>query len=140
VRLLLDTGVLGEVCHPRRHEDTRAWFRGAVASHEILISDVCAYELRRELLRIPSPRSLRRLDDLRAILRCVPVADETWRRAAELWAQLRRQGRPGADPAALDCDVLIAAQALAEGATVVTANVRHFAGLVDACPWSGVVP
>jgi hypothetical protein len=30
VRLLLDTGVLGQVCHPRKYHDVRSWFRRAV--------------------------------------------------------------------------------------------------------------
>ena len=52
VRLLLDTGVLGSICHPRRHADVRAWFRRAVTEHAFLVSEVADYELRRELLRI----------------------------------------------------------------------------------------
>ena len=62
MRLLLDTVVLGEVCHPRKYADVRAWLAHAVAHHEVLISEVVDYELRRELLRIDSHRSLNRLD------------------------------------------------------------------------------
>ena len=43
-----------------------------------------------------------------------------------------------AAPNALDGDVLIAAQALAEGASVVTPNVRHFEAIVPAMAWRDV--
>jgi hypothetical protein len=52
VRLLLDTGVLGQICHPRRHADVRTWLRGAVQAHAVMVSELADYELRRELLRI----------------------------------------------------------------------------------------
>jgi predicted nucleic acid-binding protein len=138
VRLLLDTAVLGEVCHPRKYADVRAWLARAVAHHDVLISEVADYELRRELLRIGSHRSLDRLDELTRELTYVPMATSTWRAAAKLWATLRRGGVVTAAPTALDGDVLIAAQALAEGASVVTPNVRHFDAIVPALTWRDV--
>lgn len=77
MRLLLDTGVLGQICHPRKYGDARAWFRRAVAEHELLLSEFADYELRRELLRIDSRRSLRRLDELTRELQYVPVTTAT---------------------------------------------------------------
>jgi len=138
VRLLLDTVVLGEVCHPRKYADVRAWLAHAVAHHEVLISEVVDYELRRELLRIDSHRSLNRLDELTRELTYVSMATSTWRAAAKLWATLRRRGKTTAAPNALDGDVLIAAQALAEGACVVTPNLRHFEAIAPALAWRDV--
>jgi hypothetical protein len=48
------------------------------------------------------------------------------------------QDRPTADPQALDCDVILAAQALAMGATVVTDNVGHLALFVEAKSWRDI--
>ena len=45
---------------------------------------------------------------------------------------------PTADPQALDCDVILAAQALAMDATVVTDNVGHLALFVEAKSWRDV--
>ena len=56
MKLLLDTGVLGQICHPRRHLDVRVWLRRAVRDHTFLVSELADYELRRELLRLGSAR------------------------------------------------------------------------------------
>ena len=136
MRLILDTGVLGQVCHPRKHHDVREWFRRAVREHEFLISEIADYELRRELLRIGSRRSVARLDELTRELRYLPATTATWRAAARLWADQRRAGIITGE--GLDGDVLIAAQAIEEAATIVTLNEKHFEGLVDALSWSTV--
>lgn len=138
MRLLLDTSILGWVCHPRKHGDVREWLQSALVTHDVLVSEVADYELRRELLRIGAPRSIANLDELARELVYVPVTTATWRSAARLWATLRRTGRVTAPPEALDADVLIAAQALAEDATVVTSNIRHFEGIVRAQEWGDV--
>jgi predicted nucleic acid-binding protein len=38
--LLVDTNVLGKICHPRKYQDVRAWFRLAATRHELLLSDM----------------------------------------------------------------------------------------------------
>jgi predicted nucleic acid-binding protein len=139
MKLLLDTGVVGQICHPRKYHDVRRWFAAAISEHDFLVSEVADYELRRELIRINSPRSLARLDELARELRYVPVTTATWRSAANLWAWLRRTGKATASEHGLDGDVLIAAQAIAEGATVVTTNPRHFHALVRAMEWNELV-
>ncbi len=136
MNLLLDTGVLGAVCHPRKHADVRAWFRQVAPEHNLLLSEIADYELRRELLRIGASRSLARLDELTRELQYVPVTTATWRAAARLWATLRQRGIVTAPADALDGDVLIAAQAIAESAIVVTPNVKHFETIVPALPWA----
>lgn len=139
MRLLLDTGVLGQICHPRRHGDVRVWLRSAVRVHVALISELADYELRRELLRLGATRSLARLDELVRELVYVPVATTHWRDAAALWASARNAGVVTAAPAALDGDVLMAAQALDEEATIVTTNAKHFEALgIPAMAWSAV--
>ena len=138
MRLLLDTAVVGEICHPRKYDDVRAWFARAAAAHEMLLSEVADYELRRELLRIDPRRSLDRLDELTREIRYIPVTTATWRAAARLWALQRKAGRVTAAEGGLDGDVLIAAQALAEDAVIVTPNTRHFDSMVRAVTWQEV--
>jgi predicted nucleic acid-binding protein len=139
VKLLLDTGILGQICHPRKHADVRAWLRRAAQEHAFLVSEIADYELRRELLRIGAAHSLSRLDELAQELPYIPVATSTWRRAALLWAAARNTGNVTAPPEALDGDVLVAAQALEESAIVLTNNARHFESLsVRAVDWTAV--
>jgi len=138
VRLLLDTAVLGEICHPKKHSGTRIWAGHAAQQHDLLISEVVDYELRRELLRIGSQRSLTHLDELGRELEYVPVTTAHWRTAARLWALARNAGRVNAPPERLEADTLIAAQALSHGAIVVTPNFRHFEGIVEARSWQEV--
>ena len=90
------------------------------------------YELRRELVRIGSVHGLPRLDELAREIRYLPVTTDTWRAAAHLWAFMRRTRRATAAGSALDADMLIAAQARAEGAVVVTPNTKHFEVLTAA--------
>jgi hypothetical protein len=66
-------------------------------------------------------------------------------RAAEFWAQVRRQGRPTTDDKALDVDVILAAQADAlEGVgysvVIATTNVGHLSRFVEARLWQEIVP
>lgn len=58
-----------------------------------------------------------------------------WRRAADLWAEARQQGLPTAAAAALDADVLVAAQAAEVSATVVTNNPGHIGRWVPVKSW-----
>lgn len=139
MKLLLDTGVLGQICHPRKHADVRAWFGRAVQEHAFLVSELADYELRRELLRLGATRSLSRLDELTRELPYVPITTATWRRAAALWAAARNAGNVTAPPEALDGDVLVAAQALEESAIVLTTNTKHFDWLsVKAVDWAAI--
>jgi predicted nucleic acid-binding protein len=64
---------------------------------------------------------------------------QVMRRAAEMWADARRAGRPTAHPHALDIDVVIAAQAEMLGAVVATENEKHLALFVDARRWTEIL-
>jgi len=59
-------------------------------------------------------------------------------KAAELWAVARRRGRPTADLKELDCDVILAAQALEQEAVVATENVAHLSQFVTARHWKDI--
>jgi len=66
---------------------------------------------------------------------------DAMRRADELWAEVRNAGQPTAANAALDGDVILAAQAIvafATSAVIATSNVAHLNRFVRAELWSDI--
>jgi hypothetical protein len=114
-----------------------------------MVPEGADYEVRRELLRVGKRGGLTRLDNFARSTVYLPVTRVVWHRAAELWAQARNEGYATADDSALDCDVILAAQALLvaeDGYEVIVAtkNVDHLGRFVDAresetiiVDWSG---
>jgi len=140
---LLDTGPLGLLAHnrPVNRIPIQAWLvREMTAGATVYISEVADYEVRRELNRLIRrghlpPSRLNRLDQLANFVTYLPISTVMWRHAAEFWADARHQGLPTASDAALDADVLIAAQAAEVLATVVTGNPGHIARWVPVHAW-----
>lgn len=140
MKLMLDTGVLGMVCHPRKHGDVRLWFRGVLGfrSHTVLVPEIADYELRRKLLHLGATTSLAMLDMLGRNATYIPLDTATMRDAASLWARLRAGGAPTERDEALGVDAILAAQALRFDATVVTDNSKHLGRMVATLAWNQV--
>jgi predicted nucleic acid-binding protein len=145
--IFLDSGPLGLACNSPKKPATRRFqdWAAEVTSDDraIVIPEIIDYEIRREIIRLNHASSLDRLNDLREIFLFEPLNSRTLERAAEFWAMARRRGKPTADPQALDCDVILAAQAslIAERGhqvTVATTNVRHLSLFVDARDWATI--
>lgn len=147
---VLDSGPLGLLSNPLASPETvhcHEWLDALIdGGHRVLTSEICDYEVRRELLRGNRARSIARLDDLMLQLDILPFNRRTMIRAAELWAEARRRGRPTADPSALDADVILAAQtqllaeAIREPVEVVTTNARHLQQFVETRRWQEINP
>ena len=146
--VLLDSCILGMVTHPRAEGTNRKcldWLEEVLRNNvDVVVPEICDYELRRELIRIKSRKGIKKLDELGAVLRYAPVTTSAMHLAAEYWARLRSQGRATADSKALDGDVILAAQATvlatieSRSAVVATTNVGHLGRLVDAKEWADV--
>ena len=127
-------------------DECRAWVRRQMAAgSRVCVPAIIAYEIRRELHRLGNARSLSLLDDFLAAdpNRQIILTDAQLRHAARPWGDLRRAGRPTADPLALDIDVILAAQALSlelppSDFVVATSNVGHLGLLVPARPWQQI--
>ena len=118
--------------------------RLGVGDH-LIVPEIADYEVRRELLRADRTLGVARLDELCIGLGYQPLSTSTMRKAAELWAQARNHGHPTAHDAALDRDVLLAAQAQTlqidqpgETVVVATTTVAHLARYVDARVWDQI--
>lgn len=145
--VILDAGPLGLLCHPKPRPGPvacRKWLTGLLtAGCRVLVPEITDYEIRRELLRTRRGGSLARLDRLATQLEYLPLTTNAMRLAAELWAHARQQGQPTATDAALDADVILAAQALALGEPniiVATTNVGHLGRFVPAELWHHIIP
>ena len=138
--VMLDTGTLGILVHPRVNREIVEWVEHLAQSGvPVIIPEIADYELRRNLLLEELNRSLARLDELKEVLVYAPLTTEVMLKAAALWAEARRHGQPTADPMALDGDVILAAQALQAGAVVATDKVGHLSIFVEARNWREIV-
>lgn len=140
--VLLDAGPLGMISNPNASITNSAcyqWMESLVLNgDEVLVPEIADYEVRRELLRARKIHGLARLDILKNSLGYLPLTTPVMLKAAELWAQARNSGLPTADPKALDCDIILAAQALEKDGIVATENVGHLARFVDARDWRDI--
>ena len=96
----------------------------ALPPSQVGIPSLVAYELRNGLLRLPETAARRRRQALEQFLAAVHRFDfnePASTLAANIRASLEREGAPIGPH-----DVLIAATAMAHGATLVTRNVREF--------------
>jgi toxin FitB len=128
--ILLDTHPLSQVTHPKVDPKVQQWLKSLQKIETVIrVPEIADYELRRELLRQGKQKSINRLNKLSQIC-LIPLTPETMRKAAELWAWVRNQGKPTASNESLDGDVILAAQAILQlksfdQVIVVTTNLKH---------------
>jgi len=145
--VLLDASPLGILANPGLSPLTfqcRAWADSLLAQGiQLVISEVADYEVRRELIRAGKLQSVARLDSLKATLTYLPINTPTMLKAAEIWAQARRIGKPTAHNLRLDADAIICAQAAlliedGDDAVIATSNVAHMSEFAPAALWQDV--
>jgi tRNA(fMet)-specific endonuclease VapC len=120
---LLDTNILSELI--RQPDGAVASKIAEVGENAITTSIIVAGELRYGARRRGSPRLTSKIELLLTLVPVLPLKDDAGARYGRLRAELERRGTPIGTNA-----MLIAAHALAIGATLVTDNVRAF-GRVD---------
>lgn len=132
---------------PTLLDQCRQWINNCeAAGHRILVPAICCYEALRELELRQATNQISRLQTFCLHPgRFIPLTTEHLETAAQLWGQARRAGQPTADPHALDCDVILAAQALglgmaAPGLVVATTNPAHLSRYVTAELWTNIKP
>lgn len=147
--IVLDSGPLGLLAHTKLITDSvdcLEWLRNQLsAGHDMFIPEIADFEVRRELLRLRATKGLLRLNSLLTMsgIQYIPIDTRAMRRAAELWADARRSGRPTADAKALDGDVILAAQVIefngfSAEAIIATTNTAHLSRYVLASMWRDV--
>ncbi len=138
--VMLDTGPLGRIAHPKPNPEIIAWLSQLLGANvTVMIPEIADYEVRRNLLLSGLAKSVVRLDQLKQVLTYRPLNTANMLKAAELWADARKRGKPTADLKELDGDVILAAQALQVDAMVATENVGHLSLFVEAKHWKDIV-
>jgi predicted nucleic acid-binding protein len=150
VIVVLDASPVSLLAHPQRSPSAlacRRWVDQLIAhSVRVCVPEIADYEVRREAIRRSSRRGLDRLDGPSLFLDYLAITTTLMRRAAALWAEARNRGVPTADRAALDADVIVAAQAqLLREATgnevvIATDNIRHLGQFAAARGWQDINP
>ncbi len=145
--VLLDTGPLGLATNPKASPETEAcavWLLALLQQGvAVYVPEIADYEVRRELIRGGKNRGLARLNELKATLLYLPLSTEVMLRAADFWAYARQQGTPTASDAAIDGDVILAAQADSlrmhgVSSIIATTNVKHLSLFVPAKFWKDI--
>jgi predicted nucleic acid-binding protein len=151
MRLVLDTGVLGQLCHPQgvKNRPVVEWLVRLIRQLDtpvrVFIPEIADYELRRKLIHLikknqASYRSIERLDALERLLDYLPLDTEIMHQAAELWAAARQHGVPTASSESLDGDVILAAQTRSIDGVIITSNRKHLSWFVSTKDWADVTP
>lgn len=146
--IVLDTSPVGLLVRSQKvpiAAQCRQWLRSLLDQGEwVVVPAIADYEVRRELERLNASAALRRLDALTAGMEYIDLSTAMLRSAAGLWGALQREGRPTADPHALDGDVILVAQALSLAtpsmpALVATTNVGHLRRMIAAEEWQTII-
>jgi predicted nucleic acid-binding protein len=145
--VLLDSTLVGLITNPKATPlavECQQWLESLLdRGYSVVLPEIIDYEVRRELLRVNRVNSIRRLDLLKSEIIYLPITTEVMLKAAQMWAQVRQQGKPTADNKALDGDVILAAQAILIGSDehrsiVATSNPKHLSLFVDARDWQDI--
>ena len=119
---LLDTDILSEVLK-QRNPNVRQRARRYLRSHgQFAFSAVTRFEIIRGFKEQNASTQLGRFLTFCTHSLILPVTDDAFDRASDLWVEAQRGGHP-----CNDADLLIAATAIEHGRTLVTGNTSHFA-------------
>lgn len=142
--ILLDSAPVGLITNPKATPlalQCQQWFLTlSQRGYQVILPEIIDYEIRRELLRANKISGIRKLEQLKSAIIYLPLTTEVMLKAAELWAEARKKGKPTADNKALDGDVILASQAIlvahhGHEVIVATSNKKHLALFVDAREW-----
>ncbi|MEG4320060.1 MULTISPECIES: hypothetical protein [unclassified Microcoleus] len=107
-------------------------------------SDLCDYEIRRELIRIKS-KSVQELDKLRDLIEFRKVTFAVLEKAAELWAEARTMSQSNKVKDNIDVDCILAAHWFllkeeypARQVIIATKNIKDFQGVTDCSIWQNI--
>lgn len=118
-KALLDTDILSAIM--RRDSAVLSRAHAYQQEHgKFTISIITRYEILRGLKAKDAVAQLRRFELFCAASEILPLSEPIVSKASDIYAILKKQGKPIGD-----ADILIAATAIASGLSLVTGNVAH---------------
>ena len=110
----------------------------------VIASDICDYELRRELIRIKS-KSVPKLDRLRDLIEFQEVTFAVLEKAAELWAEARDMSQSNKVKENIDIDCILAAHWCllkdkypGRQVIIATKNIKDFQRVTECSIWKSI--
>jgi len=116
----LDTNIISYILRDDKNVKQR-WRKEENKGNRSVIPLIVYYEIQRGLLASGAIAKMRSFEKLCAVLGVYDLTKADMNTAAEIYAERKRIGMPMGDT-----DLLIAAQCVTNGYTLVTHNIRHF--------------
>ena len=121
------------------------WFYSLLSKGVYIIaSDICDYELRRELIRIKS-KSIQELYQLRDLIEFQKVTFALLEKATEIWAETRAMSQSNKIKEKIDVDCILAAkwcllkeQYPGRQVIIATKNIKDFQLVTDCDIWQNI--
>lgn len=121
------------------------WFYGLLSKGAyVTSSDMCDYEIRRELIRINS-KSVRELDELRNLIEFQNVTFAVLEKAADIWAEAREMSQSNKVKDNIDVDCILAAhwyllkeQYPGRKVIIATKNIKDFQSITECDLWQNI--
>ena len=121
----LDTNIISYLMRSDKKVTAR-WLEERKRGKKSVIPIIAYYEVKRGLLAVNATRKLKDFEELCSVLGVDDFSREDANTASRIYVELKSKGRMSEDS-----DILIAAQAISRGYTLVTNNVKHFENIGD---------
>ena len=116
----LDTNIISYLIRGDKKVTTR-WIDERRQGNKSIIPIIAYYEIKRGFLAINAKKRLKDFEELCSVLGVISFSHDDANIASHIYAELKNKGRMSEDS-----DILIAAQAISRGYSLVTNNVKHF--------------
>jgi len=115
-----DTNIVSYLMRGDKRVTTR-WLDERRRGNKAIIPIITYYEVKRGLLAVNATKKLKGFEELCAVLGVEDFDCDDANTASRIYAELKSKGRMSEDS-----DILIAAQVVSRGYTLVTNNIKHF--------------
>jgi len=116
----IDTNIISYILKGD-YEIKQRWKKEETLGNQLVIPLIVYYEVLRGLVSVNSTAKLQAFKRICDALKVIDLTREDITAASEIYSNCKKKGRP-----IEDADLLIAAQSVSNGFTLVTNNIKHF--------------